>query len=64
MQGKHEQLSYMLLEETGPAHDKSFTVAVVIGGEQISTGTGHTKKSAEQAAAYEALLRLNPNLRE
>ena len=64
VQGKHEQLSYVLLEEVGPDHDKSFTVGVMIGEKQVSTGTGHTKKSAEQEAAYRALLLLKPNLRE
>ncbi len=64
VQGKHEQLSYVLLEETGPDHDKNFTVGVMIGDKQVSTGTGHTKKSAEQEAAYRALLLLAPNLRE
>ena len=56
VQGEHEQLTYVLLEETGPDHDKSFTVGVLIGRKEISTGTGHTKKAAEQEAAYKALL--------
>ena len=64
VQGKHQQLSYVLLEETGPDHDKSFTVGVLVGNQQISTGTGHTKKAAEQEAAYKALLLLSPNLGE
>ena len=56
VQGEHEQLTYVLLEETGPDHDKNFTVGVLIGNKEISTGTGHTKKAAEQEAAYQALL--------
>jgi len=56
VQGEHEKLDYVLLGETGPDHDKSFTVGVVIGDKQVSTGTGHTKKAAEQEAAYQALL--------
>ena len=56
IQGKHEQLSYELLEESGPDHDKQFTVAVLVDGERISEGEGHTKKAAEQQAAYQALL--------
>ena len=64
VQGQHESLSYVLLEEVGPDHDKSFTVGVMIGEKQVSTGAGHTKKSAEQEAAYRALLLLKPNLRE
>ena len=64
VQGQHESLSYVLLEESGPDHDKNFTVGVMIGEKQISTGTGHTKKSAEQEAAYSALLLLKPDTRE
>ena len=64
VQGEHEKLSYVLLEESGPDHDKNFTVGVLIGEKQISTGTGHTKKAAEQEAAYQALLILKPALGE
>ena len=56
VQGEHESLSYILLDEQGPDHDKTFTVGVLIGKREISTGTGHTKKAAEQEAAYQALL--------
>ena len=64
VQGEHETLSYVLVEESGPDHDKSFTVGVMIGNEQVSTGTGHTKKAAEQEAAYRALVLLSPDLGE
>uniref|UniRef100_UPI004056AA00 ribonuclease III n=1 Tax=Agathobacter sp. TaxID=2021311 RepID=UPI004056AA00 len=60
VQGEHGQLSYVLLEESGPDHDKSFTVGVQIGEKQISVGVGHTKKAAEQEAAYKALRILKP----
>lgn len=56
VQGEHEQLTYVLLGETGPDHDKTFEVGVLIGKKEISTGKGHTKKAAEQEAAYQALL--------
>ena len=56
VQGEHEQLTYVLLGETGPDHDKTFEVGVLIGRKEISTGKGHTKKAAEQEAAYQALL--------
>ena len=56
VQGEHEQLTYVLLGETGPDHDKTFEVGVLIGRREISTGKGHTKKAAEQEAAYQALL--------
>ena len=42
-------------------HDKSFTVEARIAGEVIGTGSGHTKKAAEQEAAYQALLKLDSN---
>lgn len=64
VQGEHEQLSYVLLEEHGPDHDKTFKVGVLIGEKQVSTGIGHTKKAAEQEAAYQALLLLKPSLGE
>jgi len=62
VQGEHEQLTYVLLGETGPDHDKTFEVGVLIGKKEISTGKGHTKKAAEQEAAYQALLLLKPTL--
>ncbi|MBR3811838.1 MAG: ribonuclease III [Agathobacter sp.] len=64
VQGEHEQLTYVLLGETGPDHDKTFEVGVLIGQKEISTGKGHTKKAAEQDAAYKALLQLKPTLGE
>lgn len=45
---------YGLIEETGPDHDKTFLARVTIGGFQ-ATGSGKSKKSAEQAAARNAL---------
>lgn len=57
-QGRHKSLSYELIGESGPDHDKQFTVAVHVDDEQVSVGTGHTKKAAEQQAAYQALLLL------
>ena len=58
MQGEHEQLDYRLVGESGPDHDKSFSVEVWIGEQKISEGSGHTKKAAEQEAAYHALIKL------
>jgi ribonuclease-3 len=57
MQGKlKKQFSYKLIEESGPEHDKTFKVQVIVEKDVISTGMGRTKKLAEQNAAYEALL--------
>ena len=61
VQGNYkEELHYELIGEEGPDHDKKFTVEALIGERVIGHGTGHTKKAAEQEAAYEALRRLRP----
>jgi ribonuclease-3 len=52
------QVSYAVLEVAGPPHDRTFTCAAVIDGEEAGVGTGRSKKAAEQAAAREALDRL------
>lgn len=59
VQGEHQTLTYELLEESGPDHLKSFTVGAFIDGKQIAQAVGRTKKKAEQAAAYEAILELH-----
>ena len=53
-------LSYELIGESGPDHDKKFSVEARIGEKVIGRGIGHTKKAAEQEAAYQALLLLKP----
>ena len=45
----------MLTGESGPDHNKQFTVAVAVNGEVRGEGTGRSKKEAEQAAAHQAL---------
>lgn len=47
--------SYRTIKESGPDHEKKFTVGVFIGKEQIATGDGISKQIAEQNAAKEAL---------
>jgi ribonuclease-3 len=47
--------SYRLLEEFGPAHDKTFRVQVILTGTKVAEGEGKSKKEAEQNAAREAL---------
>jgi ribonuclease-3 len=47
--------SYVIVNETGPDHDKKFTVAACLEEEQVATGEGRSKQEAEQAAAHEAL---------
>lgn len=53
-----EELSYRLVEESGPDHDKSYLVEARIGDKAIAMGEGRTKKGAEQEAAYRALMEL------
>ena len=47
--------SYETLSEIGPDHNKRFTVAVLIGTEEIARGEGQSKQEAEQSAATAAL---------
>ena len=56
--GYSEELNYQLIREEGPDHDKRFVVEARIGEKSIGEGMGHTKKAAEQEAAYQALLKL------
>ncbi len=50
-----ESVSYILIDESGPDHDKQFTVAVHLNSNVIGTGIGKSKKQAEQMAARQAL---------
>ena len=51
-----EPLTYELLKEEGPDHNKSFQVCAKIGEREIGQGKGRTKKAAEQMAAYHGIL--------
>lgn len=48
-------VEYVLVKEEGPDHDKRFQVEVRVDGIVQGSGVGHTKKAAEQAAAYQAI---------
>jgi ribonuclease-3 len=50
-----ELVSYSVVEEQGPPHDRTFTVSATIRGKEIGSGTGRSKKDAEQEAAQWAL---------
>ena len=52
------QLRYELVGETGPDHDKQFSVRAFLDDKLIGSGVGRTKKAAEQEAAYGAILKL------
>jgi len=51
----HVRPKYELVSVSGPPHEQTFTVAVVVGGERRGTGTGSSRQRAEEAAAQAAL---------
>lgn len=55
---KDAQLRYELVSENGPDHNKEFAVEAYLNDVLIGSGSGRTKKAAEQQAAYEALLKM------
>lgn len=61
---KGEEIGYTLLGEEGPDHDKKFIVQLHIGSRFSSKGIGRTKKSAEQEAAYQAIIALRGKTKE
>lgn len=58
VQTEQKSLNYNLVKEDGPAHDKTFTVEVIIDDIVYGVGIGPSKKEAEQEAAKEALNKL------
>ncbi|KRN05230.1 ribonuclease III [Liquorilactobacillus sucicola DSM 21376 = JCM 15457] len=52
-------IEYDEVMDKGPEHDKQYTMAVSVNGKVSGTGTGHSKKAAEQAAASDALKKIN-----
>ena len=55
VQTDKRSLSYVIVDEQGPSHNKTFTVNVVIDNIVYGTGIAHSKKEAEQEAAKDAL---------
>lgn len=51
-------VTYELIEEKGPDHNKSFVTEVLVDGVGIAKGEGTSKKNAQQMAAYQAILKL------
>ena len=54
-----QELSYHLVGESGPDHDKRFAIQVTLNGKVIGHGEGRSKKEGEQMAAQEAIKNLN-----
>ena len=59
-QKKNQVLSYALVGESGPDHDKQFDVEVALNGSVVGRGSGRSKKRAEQDAARAAIEKLFP----
>ena len=55
VQTDKRSLEYKVVDEQGPAHNREFTVEVMIDGIVYGKGISHSKKSAEQEAAKDAL---------
>ena len=56
MQAEHrDSVRYVLIKEEGPAHDRTFEVNVMFNDIVLATGTGKSKKAAEEDAAQKAL---------
>ena len=60
-QKKNQVLSYALVGQSGPDHDKQFDVEVSLNGTVVGKGTGRSKKRAEQDAARAAIEKLFPD---
>ena len=59
-QKKNQVLSYALVGQSGPDHDKQFDVQVSLNGAVVGSGSGRSKKRAEQMAARAAMEKLFP----
>ena len=52
------QVAYVVVDTEGPAHERLFTCAALVDGEQLGIGSGRSKKDAEQLAAQQVLEQL------
>jgi ribonuclease III len=55
---RRAHVSYEVIAESGPPHRRKFEVVALVDSERVGAGTGRSKKTAEQAAAEQALKRL------
>lgn len=52
-----KSLTYEIVGEDGPSHERVYTAAALIDGQEVARGSGSSKKAAEQQAAYAQLLK-------
>ena len=50
-----ELVTYEVVDESGPPHDRTFRISAIVSGVEVGRGTGRSKKDAEQEAARVAL---------
>jgi ribonuclease-3 len=55
---RRARVTYEVIGESGPAHERTFEVAAIVDSRQVGIGVGRSKKAAEQAAAEQALEQL------
>ena len=60
-QKRNQVLTYTMVGESGPDHDKRFEVELTLNGQVVGRGIGSSKKRAEQDAARNAMEALYPN---
>ena len=58
VQTSKKSVSYEIISESGPAHDKTFVVHALVDGLVFGIGTGKSKKEAEQNAASDAIKKM------
>lgn len=58
VQTEKKSLEYIVVSESGPAHDKTFEVEVIVDGIKFGHGVGKSKKEAEQNAALDAISKI------
>ena len=64
VQKEGRTLTYELVSESGPDHEKVFVVEAIIDGKTVGRGQGRNKKTAQQQAAYQVLIGQAPKEQE
>ena len=62
LRGGKGVVTYELIEEKGPDHNKTYVTDALVDGKHLARGEGSSKKSAQQMAAYRAILKLREQM--